>query len=281
MPADAGPPVLELRGVGKVFVNRRTGTQSHALEEVSLEIARGEFLSLLGPSGSGKTTLLNIIAGLEEPTAGSALHDGKPVTGPSAERGMLFQEYALFPWKTVQQNVEFGLRYGPRGRGISAEGRARRAGELIALVGLTGAERKYPHELSGGMKQRTALARLLTYDPGVLLMDEPLAAVDAQTRHVLQEDLLRVWGETSEQRKTIVYVTHSIDEAVYLSDRVVVLSRNPGRVKEVMEIDLPRPRLGDVRTGVEFRRLVQRAWDLVRDEAYRATLELDNSEEEA
>jgi NitT/TauT family transport system ATP-binding protein len=250
------------------------------LDAISLDIKRGEFVSLLGPSGSGKTTLLNIIAGLEAPTDGVALHDRKPVSGPSAERGMLFQEYALFPWKTVQQNVEFGLRYGPKGQGQSQAERQRRVKQFIDLVGLGGAERKYPHELSGGMKQRTALARLLTYDPEVLLMDEPLAAVDAQTRQVLQDDLLRVWGETSEQRKTVVYVTHSIDEAVFLSDRVVVLSRHPGRVKEVLPIDLPRPRRDDVRTSAAFGSLARRAWDLVREEAYRATLELDYPGEE-
>jgi NitT/TauT family transport system ATP-binding protein len=276
-----GTAVLELTEVSKTFVNPRTGATTEALRSVSLEIQRGEFVSLLGPSGSGKTTLLNIIAGLEMATGGVALHDGVRVAGPSAERGMLFQEYALFPWRTVQQNVEFGLRHGPKGQGVSGEERRARAAGLIELVGLSGAEHKYPHELSGGMKQRCALARLFTYDPEVLLMDEPLAAVDAQTRNVLQDELLRVWAETSGQRKTVVYVTHSIDEAIYLSDRVVVLSRNPGRIKEVMQINLPRPRPAQLRTSEEFRTLVQRAWDLVREEAYRATLDLGNSEEEA
>ena len=278
MPAEQDGLVLELDHVSKRFVNRRTGAESQALDDVSLAIRRGEWISLLGPSGSGKTTLLNMIAGLEHPTSGRVLHDGEPVSGPSAERGMLFQEYALFPWKTVSENVQFALRHGPKGRGVSTSEREGRSQELIRLVGLTGAERKYPHELSGGMKQRCALARLLVYDPGVLLMDEPLAAVDAQTRAVLQEELLRVWGETSMQRKTVVYVTHSIEEAVFLSDRVVVLSRNPGKVREVMRVNLARPRSSVLRTTVEFQTLVQRAWDLIRDEAYRATLDLGDPE---
>jgi len=273
MPADTNGTVLRLERVAKRFVNQRTGSESRALEDVSLTIEHGEWVSLLGPSGSGKTTLLNIIAGLELATSGSVLHDGRPVVGPSADRGMLFQEYALFPWKTVTENVQFGLRYGPKGAGVSRAERERRTSELLRLVGLTGAERKYPHELSGGMKQRCALARLLAYDPQVLLMDEPLAAVDAQTRAVLQEELLRVWGETSGQRKTVVYVTHSIEEAIFLSDRVVVLARDPGRIKEVMGIKLPRPRMSELRTGSEFRQLVQRAWNLIRDDAYRATLD--------
>ena len=274
MPGDTNGLVLQLDHVGKRFVNQHTGAESHALDDVSLIVERGEWVSLLGPSGSGKTTLLNMIAGLEQPTTGRVLHDGEPVTGPSADRGMLFQEYALFPWKTVSENVQFGLRYGPKGRGVTAAERERRTQDLLKLVGLSGAEGKYPHELSGGMKQRCALARLLVYDPEVLLMDEPLAAVDAQTRAILQEELLRVWGEHSTQRKTVVYVTHSIEEAMFLSDRVVVLSRNPGKVKEVMRIDLARPRSNRLRTTVEFQQLVQRGWDLVRDEAYRATLDL-------
>jgi NitT/TauT family transport system ATP-binding protein len=259
MHADRNGVVLQLSSVSKRFVNRRTGAESQALAEVSLEIRRGEWVSLLGPSGSGKTTLLNMIAGLEQPTSGRVLHDGEVVIGPSADRGMLFQEYALFPWKTVRENVQFALRHGPKARGVTTVERERRTKELIKLVGLTGAERKYPHELSGGMKQRCALARLLVYDPEVLLMDEPLAAVDAQTRAVLQEELLRVWGEASTERKTVVYVTHSIEEAVFLSDRVVVLSRNPGKIKEVIQIDLARPRSSAQRTTVEFQRLVQRA----------------------
>lgn len=279
MRAESNGAVLRLESVGKTFHNRRTGAHSEALADVSLAIAQGEWVSLLGPSGSGKTTLLNMIAGLELPTTGRILHDGVPVTEPSAERGMLFQEYALFPWKTVAENVRFGLEYGPKGRGVGGAERERRVGDLLKLVGLAGTERKYPHELSGGMKQRCALARLLAYDPEVLLMDEPLAAVDAQTRAVLQEELLRVWGEASGQRKTVVYVTHSIEEAVFLSDRVVVLSRNPGKVKEVMRIDLGRPRVSGLRTRSEFQQLVQRAWDLVRDEAYRATLDLGSPEE--
>jgi NitT/TauT family transport system ATP-binding protein len=271
--------VLHLEAVNKVFVNPRTRTSSQALSDITLTIERGEWVSLLGPSGSGKTTLLNIMAGLESATSGTVLHEGAAVTSPSADRGMLFQEYALFPWKTVIGNVEFGLRYGPKGAGVSSAERRHRTEGILKLVGLSGAEHKYPHELSGGMKQRCALARLLVCDPDVLLMDEPLAAVDAQTRAILQEELLRVWGETSLDRKTVVYVTHSIEEAIFLSDRVVVLSRNPGRVKEVMRIELTRPRLRELRTELEFQQLVQQAWDLVRDEAYQATLELGAPEQ--
>lgn len=272
-------PIVEITDLSKTYANGATVADPadlsiHALYHVSLSISQGEWVSLLGPSGSGKTTLLNIIAGLEVPSSGKVLHDGKQVCGPSADRGMLFQEYALFPWKRVLGNVEFGLRYGSKGRGISREEQDVRARELIRLVGLEGAEEKYPSQLSGGMKQRCALARLLAYDPEILLMDEPLAAVDAQTRAVLQDELLRIWGQMSAQRKTVVYVTHSIEEAVYLSDRVVVLSRSPGQVKSVFNIDLDRPRIHNLRSSQRYRELVERAWELVRDEAIVASMEI-------
>lgn len=260
---------LALRGVGKSF------DANPALENVDLDVNDGELLALLGPTGCGKSTLLRILAGLEQPTSGSVELDGSPITGPGPERGMLFQDYALFPWKTVRGNVEFGLRYGPRDRRPSAAERGRIVQRFVSTVGLTGSEDKYVHQLSGGMKQRTALARLWATDPAVLLMDEPLAALDAQTRIVLQNELLRLWGQEGkpEERKTIVYVTHSIDEAIFLADRVAVMEPRPGRITQILDVDIPRPRDDTQRATREFSDLYEQIWELIRSEAYRATIE--------
>jgi NitT/TauT family transport system ATP-binding protein len=269
---------LALKSVSKEFVAPRSGARVLAVTEIDLEMQAGEFLCIVGPSGCGKSTLLNMLAGLEMPSTGEIVMDGRKVTGPGVERGMVFQDYALFPWKTVWENVEFGPRYGPRGSGLSKADRHERVRRLVGLVGLEGSEQKYPHELSGGMRQRCALARLLANEPEVLLMDEPLAALDAQTRTVLQEELLRVWGqeEAADERRTVVFITHAIDEAVFLGDRVVVMSSHPGRIREIVEIDLPRPRNDAVRGLPRFQALTQTIWHLIRDEAYRAAMEVEH-----
>lgn len=233
-----------------------------ALDDVSLDVADGTFLSLVGPSGSGKSTLLDLLGGLTTPTSGEVLIDGEPVRGPGLDRGVVFQQYALFPWRTARANVEFGLEGGPLGK----RQRAERAREYLALVGLSGFEDRYPHELSGGMKQRVAIARSLAYDPAVLLMDEPFAALDAQTREQLQDELLRIWRRTG---KTIVFITHGIDEAVYLGQRVAVLTSRPGRLKAVVDIDLG-DRAGDVRSDPAFGRQRHRLWELLHDEVRKA-----------
>jgi NitT/TauT family transport system ATP-binding protein len=226
---------IECRHLSKVFYDLAEGREVVALADFDLAIPEREFLTILGPSGCGKSTLLNIVAGFEPPTAGEARLDGQTIRGPSIDRGVVFQEYALFPWLTVQQNVEYGLRE----QRLPGAEVARRSAHYLHLVGLEGAERRYPHELSGGMKQRVALIRVLANDPKILLMDEPFAAVDAQTRTLLQRELHRLWEET---HKTVLFVTHSVDEALYLGDRVVVMTARPGRIKAVLTVDLPRPR---------------------------------------
>jgi len=215
-----------------------------------------------------------MLAGLETPTTGSVAIDGRPITGPAPERGVMFQDYALFPWQTVEGNVGFGLAHGPAGDGLAQEARAERVRRCIDLVGLAGAERKYPHQLSGGMRQRTALARLMALEPQVLLMDEPLAALDAQTRTILQGELLRIWGQErpAADRRTVVFITHAIDEAVFLADRVAVMTSHPGRLKALIDVALPRPRDDSTRATPEFQALAQTIWGLIRDEAYRATV---------
>lgn len=261
------PPKLRLQGVEKRF-----GPQVTAVQSLDLDIEVGEFLCIVGPSGCGKSTVLNMIAGLDHPTIGVIEKDGIPIRGPGADRGVMFQDYALFPWHTVESNIGFGLRHGPRARQISPADRSARVQALIETVGLRGSERKYPHQLSGGMRQRCALARLLANEPDILLMDEPLAALDAQTRTILQGELLRVWGEMlpRHQRKTLIFITHGIEEAVFLSDRVAVMSSQPGRISAVIKVGLPRPRQEGVRADPEFGRLTQEIWGLIRDQAYRA-----------
>ena len=265
-------PKLRLRGVSKQFQAARTATPTLAVADFALDVQAGEFVCIVGPSGCGKSTVLNLIAGLDTASAGSIEMDGRAITGPGAERGVMFQDYALMPWQTVVQNVGFGLVHGTPGQGMSPAQRRERVREYIELVGLNGAETKYPHQLSGGMRQRVALARLLANGPDVLLLDEPLGALDAQTRLILQVELLRIWGETQarDQRKTAVFITHDIEEAVFLGDRVIVMSSHPGRVKAVIEIDLPRPRRESVRAEARFGELTESIWNLIRDEAYRA-----------
>jgi len=225
---------IEIRGVTKRYESE-DATQGLAVENITLTIEDNEFVTLVGRSGCGKTTLLNIMAGLVEPTAGEVLVNGRRVTGPGGGKGMVFQQHALFPWLTAIQNVEFGCK----SRGMPPGARRGSAAQLIELVGLRGSEEKYPGELSGGMQQRVAIARALALDPEILLMDEPFGALDELTRIEMQGELLRVW---STRKKTVVFVTHSITEALMLSDRIVVLSARPGRIRQECVIDLPRPR---------------------------------------
>ena len=229
-PADIRPPAVEIHGLTKVYPG---GVE--ALNDISLEIPRGRLTTLLGPSGCGKTTMLKIIAGLIPASSGTVLVDGRPVTGPGPERAFVFQDFALLPWATVLRNVTFGLEM----RGMARAECEAIARDAIAEVSLGGFEDKYPHELSGGMRQRVGLARALSVDAEVLLMDEPFSAVDEQTRRKFQEDMLRLMAH---ERKTFIFVTHSIEEAVYLSDRIVLLSRRPSRVSQIIEPAIPRDR---------------------------------------
>jgi NitT/TauT family transport system ATP-binding protein len=263
---------IQIDALGKTFGDGPRAVR--AVTGLSFEVETGEFVVIVGPSGCGKTTVLNILAGLERPTSGTIKLNGRPIDGPGADRGVMFQDYALFPWRTVKGNIEFGLVYGPPGKGLSAAEREARVNRVIDLVGLKGSETKYPHQLSGGMKQRVALGRLVANEPDILLMDEPLAALDAQTRIILQDELLRVWGQDKPraQRRTVVFITHAIDEAVFLADRVVVLSSHPGRLKRIVNIDLPRPRNDATRKSAAFAELGQSVWELIRDEAYQATM---------
>jgi len=244
---------VTIRDLGKAFP-KEGGTVTQALENVNLEISDEEFVCLVGPSGCGKTTLLRIIAGLETATTGSVTVDGRAVTGPNPKRGMVFQEYSLFPWRRVIDNVAFGLEM----KGVPKEERRRTADRYLEMVGLSQFRDAYPYELSGGMRQRVAIARALANDPDVLLMDEPFGALDAQTRNRMQKELLSLWEQT---KKTIVFVTHSVDEAVYLSDRIVVLSPRPGSVREIIEIPWPRPRDRTSAGFAEVRRRVLRMID--------------------
>ena len=263
---------IRLDGISKSF--GPPGAEVVAVDRVSFDIRPGEFLAIVGPSGCGKTTILNMLAGLEKPSGGTMSLDGRPILGPGAERGVMFQDYALFPWRTVRGNIEFGLVFGPAGAGLSDAERAERVARVIDLVGLKGSEDKFPHQLSGGMRQRVALARLIANEPQILLMDEPLAALDAQTRIILQDELLRIWGQDrpAAERRTVVLITHGIDEAVFLADRVVVLSSHPGRLRAIVEIDLPRPRNDETRKSKAFAELATSIWELIRAEAYRATM---------
>ena len=235
-----------------------------ALDDVTLDVRSGEFLALVGPSGCGKSTLLDLLGGLTLPTSGRILLDGRSIAGPARDRGIVFQQYALFPWRTAVQNVEFGLDIA----GLKAKQRREVALHHLDLVGLSAFADRYPHELSGGMKQRVAIARSLAYDPEVLLMDEPFAALDAQTRETLQGELLRIWRATG---KTIVFITHGIDEAVVLGQRVAIMTSRPGRIKQVVSVpeDL-RTETEDVRSLPAFGRIRHEVWSLLREEALKA-----------
>jgi NitT/TauT family transport system ATP-binding protein len=236
-PVQAARPIITIDRVSQRFQTK--SRRDHlALSDISLSVEEGAFVSILGPSGCGKSTLLYIVGGFVSPTEGIASMKGQPIKGPGPERGPVFQEFALFPWKTVLGNV----MYGPRQQGVKSAEAEAQAQALIEMVGLKGYENFYPKELSGGMKQRVALARTLAYHPEVLLMDEPFGALDAHTRTRLQNDLLNIWER---DRKTVLFVTHSVEEAVFLSDKVVMMTGSPGRIRQVIDIDLPRPRRRD------------------------------------
>jgi len=254
---------IEFQKVRKTFAIRGE-TQFTAIEDISLEVKTGEFMVIVGPSGCGKSTLLDLLGGLTKPSSGQILLDGKPITGPALDRGIVFQQYALFPWRTALQNVEFGLET----KGVPDKQRREIARDYLALVGLSGFADRHPHELSGGMKQRVAIARALAYDPEVLMMDEPFAALDAQTRETLQGELLGIWERS---KKTIIFITHGIDEAVYLGQRVAIMTSRPGRIKKV--IDVPRELRSvdeDVRSLPEFGRVRHEVWTLLREEVLKA-----------
>jgi len=254
---------IVLKGISRIYqIKRNNGqgsTEFIALKDVNLTVKSGELIAIVGPSGCGKSTLLDLVAGLTHPNSGEIFIDGRLIKGPALDRGIVLQGYALFPWRIVLDNVAFGLEI----KGVSKNERRKISQEFINLVGLQGFEDRYPYELSGGMKQRVAIARALAYDPEVLLMDEPFAAVDAQTREVLQDELLQIWDKTG---KTIIFVTHSIEEAIYLADRVAVMTPSPGIIKEVLEISLPRPRQNsDIRSSTEFGWIRHKIRDLLQN----------------
>jgi len=230
---DGDGMILSIKNLIKTFP--KDDTEMIAVSGFQLDVKEGEFICLLGPSGCGKTTVLRIIAGLQSPTSGELTLRGNPITGPGSDRGMVFQEFGLLPWRSVKKNVEFGLEVQKMDDAKKNEISKR----FIDLVGLTGFENSHPNQLSGGMKQRVGIARALASNPEILLMDEPFGALDAQTRNLMQKELLRIWEET---KKTVIFVTPSVDEAVYLSDRIVVMTGRPGKVKEIYKVSLPRPR---------------------------------------
>jgi NitT/TauT family transport system ATP-binding protein len=254
---------IELRRLRQIYFVRnqekKRTEQFIALDDFTLSIDEGSFIAIVGPSGCGKSTLLDIVAGLTKSKDGEIIIDGKQVTGPALDRGFIMQGYALFPWRTTRRNVEYGLEV----KHVPRRQRSEISDKFIDLVGLKGFEDRYPNELSGGMRQRVAIARSLAYDPKVLLMDEPFAAVDAQTRETLQDELLRIWEKTE---KTILFVTHSIEEAVLLADQVVVMTRHPGRIKKIIDIALPRPRRArDMRASADYGSIVRGIWELLND----------------
>ncbi|QIM48269.1 ABC transporter ATP-binding protein [Pusillimonas sp. DMV24BSW_D] len=252
---------LKAQGVSKTFM--RNGQAIVALEAFDLSIAEGEFVSIVGPSGCGKSTFLHMVGGFEPRSAGTITLAGTPVSRPGPDRGMLFQDYALFPWRTVLGNVTWSLEV----KGIPKAQRVELARKYIDMVGLSKFENAYPAELSGGMRQRVALARTLVYEPQMLLMDEPFGALDAQTRELMQEELTDIWQAN---QRTVLFVTHDIEEALYLSDRVIVFTARPGRIKADMRVNLPRPRSASIRKSPEFIEYYTQIWDMLRDEVLRA-----------
>lgn len=255
---------IRFEHVTKIFpirdeANKRVKKEFTAVKDINFVVNEGEFVTLVGPSGCGKSTLLDLLGGLTKPSSGRILVDGKEITGPGLDRGTVFQQYALFPWKTARGNIEFGLE----AKGISKRKWREQADYYLNLVGLKNFADRYPHELSGGMKQRVAIARSLAFNPDVLLLDEPFAALDAQTRETLQSELLRIWEKT---RKTIIFITHGIDEAVYLGQRVVVLSPNPGVVKKIVDIPLTnRLEDADIHSSPEFVKSRHEVWRLLHE----------------
>ena len=247
---------LAVRDIGKIF--RRRNDSLSVLEDISFDVRAGEFFVIVGPSGCGKTTFLRIVQGLDAPSAGHIMLSGKPLQGPGADRGFVFQNDSLYPWRNVLQNVTLGAELQRKQRS-AFESFAR---DIIKLVGLAGFEGHHPHELSGGMRQRVNLARAVAVDPDILLMDEPFAALDALTREHMQQELVRIVAETS---KTVLFITHQIDEAVLLADRIAVFSARPGRIARIIDVDLPRPRTLDVKRTPRFQQLVEQVWSLIAD----------------
>lgn len=258
---------LQAIGLRMEYYQPRTGGRLLALDNVNLSVEEGEFVTIVGPSGCGKTTFINIADGLLKPTGGKIMLGGKEVTGPGLDRAMVFQDPCLLPWRTVLKNVLFGMEC--QGRDGQAE--KERALKFIKLVGLSGFEDHYPHELSGGMQQRCNLARALTVDPEILIMDEPFAALDAQTREIMQVELLRIWNEA---KKTVLFITHQINEAIYLADRVIIFGARPGRVKETLKIDIPRPRTLSVKRDRKFLEYEDYLWSHIEEEV-RKTMAAD------
>jgi NitT/TauT family transport system ATP-binding protein len=250
---------LEIRGLTKRYAVERERRQVVALSDVSLTVADGEFMAIVGPSGCGKTTLLNIVAGLMRHDGGDVIIDGRKVTAPGVDRAVVFQQASLLPWRTVAGNVRYGMELQKR---VDASVMRSRTEHFITLVGLSGFERHFPSELSGGMQQRVNLARALAADPVVLLMDEPFAALDAQTREYMQAELLKIW---SEARKTVLFITHQINEAVYLADRVAVMSARPGRVKGIIQIPFERPRPLALKRDPKFLEIEETIWQMVEE----------------
>ncbi len=255
---------VSIQAVSRVFETAK-GQRTQALQPVDFEVQDNDFVTILGPSGCGKSTLLRIVAGLDHATSGRVLLDGAPVECPGADRGMVFQSYTLFPWLTIEQNIRFGLRE----RGMPESAQKERAAYFIAKVGLRGFEQHFPKQLSGGMQQRTAIARALANDPKILLMDEPFGALDNQTRVLMQELLLGIWEA---ERKTVLFVTHDIDEAIFMANRVAVFSARPGRIKTELAVDLPHPRHYTIKTSPEFMDLKARLTEEIRAESMAADL---------
>src|SRR6266496_1045051 len=255
---------LVVDGVGRTFPGIRDGPPTEALQPVNLRVADNDFITVLGPSGCGKSTLLRIVAGLDFPTSGRVVLDGMPVTRPGADRGMVFQSYTLFPWLTVRQNICFGLRE----KGVPQTRQNEIAARYIERVGLRGFENHYPKMLSGGMQQRTAIARALANEPKILLLDEPFGALDNQTRGLMQELLLGIWEV---EKKTVLFVTHDIEESIFVAGRVAVMTARPGRIKCEMTVDLPHPRHYTIKTAPAFSALKARLTEEIRVEALRAS----------
>jgi NitT/TauT family transport system ATP-binding protein len=251
---------IDLQQVTVTFPQPKGGEEFRAVDGFDLKVTRGEFVTIVGPSGCGKSTLLSVVDGLIQPRGGQVLINGERVTGPSPDRALVFQEFALLPWRTVVDNVRLGLELQKK---YTKSQMRETVDHYIQMVDLQGFENHYPHQLSGGMRQRVGLARALAVNPDILLMDEPFAALDAQTREVMSLELLRIWEQ---DRKTVLFVTHGIDEAVYLADRVVVMSGRPGRVKEIIPVNLVRPRSLEIKDDPDFVRLRRHIWDLLEKE---------------
>lgn len=252
---------IEVRNLSMVFGSAQQ--RVHAISDVSLHVAPGEFVSIIGPSGCGKSTLLNVVAGFSQATQGEALLDSQRITGPGSDRGVVFQQYSLFPWMSVRRNVEFGLKM----QNVAPNKRETTARTLLGLAGLLAFENHYPDQLSGGMKQRVGIVRALATSPQVMLMDEPFGALDSQTRVVMQQILTNMWQR---MRLSVLFITHDIEEAIFLSDRVYVMTARPGRIKAEIEIPLPRPRTAEMMSSVAFTQVLHKLRNLIREESLAA-----------